>query len=59
VLLEDKNNQLKEALINEKKKRQRGKALLLELAPKYNRGGLVLVTTKGLRGLRALSLKGQ
>jgi hypothetical protein len=38
VLLEDENNRLKEALINEKKKRQRGKALLLEPAPKYNGG---------------------
>ena len=38
VLLEDENNRLKEALINEKKKRQRGKALLLEPTPEYNGG---------------------
>jgi hypothetical protein len=38
VLLKDENNRLKEALINEKKKRQRGKPLLLEPAPEYNGG---------------------
>jgi len=59
MLLEEENKQLKDALINKKKKQQRSKALLLELAPKYNRGGLVLVTTKGSRSLRASSLKGQ
>jgi len=39
MLLEEENKQLKDALINKKKKQQRSKALLLELAPKYNRGG--------------------
>jgi hypothetical protein len=38
VLLKDENTRLKEALINERKKRQRGKPLLLEVPAEYNGG---------------------
>ena len=40
VLLENENNRLREALINEKKKRQRGKALLLKAPPQYDGGAI-------------------
>jgi hypothetical protein len=37
-ILQHENDQLKEALANEKKRRKRGKALLLEPTPEYNGG---------------------
>ena len=40
TLLEHENKQLKEALVNEQKRRQRGKALLLEAPPEYNGGAV-------------------
>lgn len=39
-LLQHENQRLKEALINEKKRRQRGKALLLEAPEDYNGGAI-------------------
>lgn len=40
TLLEHENNQLREALVNKQKRRQRGKALLLEAPPEYNGGAV-------------------
>ncbi|KAF2000112.1 hypothetical protein P154DRAFT_576442 [Amniculicola lignicola CBS 123094] len=40
VLLVNEVEQLKEALVNEKKKRQRGKPLLLEAPPQYDSGAI-------------------
>jgi hypothetical protein len=40
VLLENENNRLREALVNEKKKRQRGKALLLKAPAQYDGGAI-------------------
>ena len=40
VLLENENNRLREALVNEKKKRQRGKPLLLEAPSQYDGGAI-------------------
>ncbi|KAF1998854.1 hypothetical protein P154DRAFT_438325, partial [Amniculicola lignicola CBS 123094] len=40
ILLENENNRLKEALVNEKKKRQRGKPLLLEAPSQYDGGAI-------------------
>ena len=40
TLLTHENNRLREALVNEKKKRKRGKALLLEAPPQYDGGAI-------------------
>ncbi|KAF1999448.1 hypothetical protein P154DRAFT_399488, partial [Amniculicola lignicola CBS 123094] len=40
ILLENENNRLKEALVNEKKKRQRGKPLLLKAPTQYDGGAI-------------------
>ena len=40
TLLQHENKQLKEALINEKKRRQRGKPLLLKAPQEYNSGAV-------------------
>ncbi|KAF2277233.1 uncharacterized protein EI97DRAFT_489914, partial [Westerdykella ornata] len=40
TLLQHEVNQLREALVNEQKYRQRGKALLLEAPPEYNGGAV-------------------
>ena len=40
TLLTHENDRLREALINEKKKRKRGKALLLEAPSQYDRGAI-------------------
>ena len=40
TLLTHENNRLREALVNEKKKRKRGKALLLEAPAQYDGGAV-------------------
>ncbi|KAF2274661.1 uncharacterized protein EI97DRAFT_96011 [Westerdykella ornata] len=45
-ILQVENEQLKEALINERKRRQRGKLLLLEPAAEYNGGAVFWSPTK-------------
>ncbi|KAF1999695.1 hypothetical protein P154DRAFT_535206 [Amniculicola lignicola CBS 123094] len=48
VLLEHENKRLKEALVNEKKKRQRGKPLLLEAPTEYDGGAIFWSLKKSL-----------
>ena len=52
TLLQHENKQLKEALINEKKRRQRGKPLLLEAPQEYN-GGAVFWSPSKVKDARA------
>ncbi|KAF1962505.1 nucleotide-diphospho-sugar transferase [Byssothecium circinans] len=52
TLLQHENEQLKEALVNEKKRRQRGKPLLLE-APQEYHGGVVFWSPSKQKALEA------